>query len=166
MVDAGCGCGGDCCPILAFRASLVHPDGRGAFAGRAAWFGRYFLSARRRDLGSAGRYRHCDLADDAPADRWERCNLRTIPVIVGLFLITVAGFAADQASVNPSPKLAAMLAAKDENGKAIITPEQQTYFNGLNDNLKELLNRAVGDAGVHAYRWNRGRQGTRFAILP
>lgn len=69
--------------------------------------------------------------------------MRTIPVIVGLFLITVAGFAADQASVNPSPKLAAMLAAKDENGKAIITPEQQTYFNGLNDNLKELLNRAA-----------------------
>ena len=69
--------------------------------------------------------------------------MRTIPVIVGLFLIPVAGFAADQASVKPSPKLAAMLVAKDENGKAIITPEQQTYLNGLNDNLKELLNRAV-----------------------
>ncbi len=69
--------------------------------------------------------------------------MRTIPIIVGLFLIPVVGFATDQASVTPSPKLAAMLAAKDENGKAIITAEQKTYFNGLNDNLKELLNRAV-----------------------
>ncbi len=42
-----------------------------------------------------------------------------------------------------------MLAAKDESGKPIITPEQQTYFNGLNDNLKEMLNRAVAGRVMH-----------------
>ena len=31
-----------------------------------------------------------------------------------------------------------MLAAKDANGKPIITPEQQAYFDGLNDNLRAL----------------------------
>ena len=36
-----------------------------------------------------------------------------------------------------------MLSAKDKDGNAIVTPEQQAYFNGLNDRLKELLNQAV-----------------------
>ena len=36
-----------------------------------------------------------------------------------------------------------MLSAKDENGKQIITAEQRTYFDGLNDNLKALLNTAA-----------------------
>src|SRR6478736_3144848 len=40
-------------------------------------------------------------------------------------------------------KLSAMLAAKDESGKPIVTAEEKTYFDGLNDNLKELLNQAV-----------------------
>ena len=36
-----------------------------------------------------------------------------------------------------------MLSAKDENGKQIITAEQRTYFDGLNDNLKRCLNTAA-----------------------
>jgi hypothetical protein len=69
--------------------------------------------------------------------------LRTIQIIVGVLLISAAAFAAEQAAVTTAPKLAAMLAAKDEHGKAIITSEERAYFDGLNDNLKELLNQAV-----------------------
>jgi predicted CXXCH cytochrome family protein len=69
--------------------------------------------------------------------------LRTIAIIIGVVLILTAAFPAEQNSATPDPKLVAMLAAKDENGKPIISPAQQTYFNGLNDNLKELLNQAV-----------------------
>jgi hypothetical protein len=69
--------------------------------------------------------------------------LRTILIILGVFLIPAASFAAEQSPAGPTSKLAAMLAAKDEHGKPIITPEQRTYFDGLNDNLKELLNQAV-----------------------
>ena len=36
-----------------------------------------------------------------------------------------------------------MLAAKDKNGNPIINPDEQNYLNGLNDNLKELLNQVV-----------------------
>jgi len=36
-----------------------------------------------------------------------------------------------------------MFSAKDEKGNAIITAEEQAYYNGLNDRLKELLNQAV-----------------------
>jgi hypothetical protein len=69
--------------------------------------------------------------------------VRTIAIILGVFLIPAASFAAEQSPAGPTSKLAAMLAAKDEHGKPIITPEQRTYFDGLNDNLKELLNQAV-----------------------
>jgi predicted CXXCH cytochrome family protein len=69
--------------------------------------------------------------------------LRTIRIIVGVLLIPAAAFAAKQAAVTTAPKLAAMLDAKDKDGKPIITPEQRAYFDGLNDNLKELLNQAV-----------------------
>jgi len=69
--------------------------------------------------------------------------LRTIQIIVGVLLISAAAFAAEQAAVTTAPKLAAMLAAKDEHGKAIITSEERAYYDGLNDNLKELLNQAV-----------------------
>ena len=69
--------------------------------------------------------------------------MRTIQIIVGVLLISAAAFAAEQAAVTTAPKLAAMLAAKDEHGKAIITSEERAYFDGLNDNLKELLNQAV-----------------------
>jgi hypothetical protein len=69
--------------------------------------------------------------------------LRTIQIIVGALLIPAAAFAAEQTSAGTAPKLAAMLDAKDKDGKPIITQEQRTYFDGLNDNLKELLNQAV-----------------------
>ncbi len=36
-----------------------------------------------------------------------------------------------------------MLAAKDANGKPIISPEEQAYFSGLNDNLRALLDDLV-----------------------
>ncbi|HZR06766.1 MAG TPA: hypothetical protein VFA61_13145 [Candidatus Udaeobacter sp.] len=69
--------------------------------------------------------------------------MRTIAIVFGLFLIAVAGFAADQNSTGAASKLTTMLAAKDEKGKPIITPEERAYFDGLNDNLKGLLNQAV-----------------------
>jgi len=52
-------------------------------------------------------------------------------------------FAADQPSVTPVPKLASMLNAKDGSGKPLVSPDQQAYYVGLNDHLKELLNHAV-----------------------
>jgi predicted CXXCH cytochrome family protein len=69
--------------------------------------------------------------------------MRTIAIIIGALLCSGAALAVDQISTKPDPKLAEMLAAKDGNGKPIISPEEQTYFDGLNDNLKELLNQAV-----------------------
>jgi ElaB/YqjD/DUF883 family membrane-anchored ribosome-binding protein len=71
--------------------------------------------------------------------------VRTIAIALALslFLIRAAGFAADQSSSGATSKLDALLAAKDEHGKPIITPEERAYFDGLNDNLKELLNQAV-----------------------
>jgi doubled CXXCH motif protein len=71
--------------------------------------------------------------------------VRTIAIALALslFLIRAAGFAADQSSAGATSKLDALLAAKDEHGKPIITPEERAYFDSLNDNLKELLNQAV-----------------------
>jgi predicted CXXCH cytochrome family protein len=69
--------------------------------------------------------------------------LRTILIISGVLSILVAAFAADQISVGTDPKLAAMLEAKDKDGKPIISQEQRAYFEGLNDNLRQLLNQAV-----------------------
>jgi cytochrome c1 len=69
--------------------------------------------------------------------------VRTISIIIGALLFSGAAFAAEQTSAGTAPKLAAMLDAKDTSGKPIITPEQRAYFDGLNDNLKELLNQAV-----------------------
>lgn len=69
--------------------------------------------------------------------------MRTIAIALGAFLIPAAAFAAEPSSVEASPKLAAMLAAKDPNGKPIVSAEEQTYFNGLNDNLRALLNDLV-----------------------
>lgn len=69
--------------------------------------------------------------------------MKTIAIILSVVVIFAAAFPAEQSSIAPDPKLAAMLAAKDENGNPVVGPEQQVYFNGLNDNLKELLNQAV-----------------------
>jgi Cytochrome c3 len=69
--------------------------------------------------------------------------VRAVAIIVGIFLIPAASFAADQSSAEATPKLIAMLDAKDEHGKPIITPEERAYYDGLNDNLKALLDQAV-----------------------
>ena len=69
--------------------------------------------------------------------------MKTFRIIAFVLFGSATILSADQPSATPVPKLAAMLAAKDESGKAIVTPEQQEYFAGLNDNLKALLNHAV-----------------------
>jgi predicted CXXCH cytochrome family protein len=69
--------------------------------------------------------------------------VKAVAIIVSLFLIPAASFAADQTSAGATSKLTTMLDAKDEHGKAIITPEERAYYDGLNDNLKALLNQAV-----------------------
>ena len=69
--------------------------------------------------------------------------MKAVAIIVGLFLIPAASFAADQTSAGATSKLTAMLDAKGEHGKSIITPEERAYYDGLNDNLKALLDQAV-----------------------
>ncbi len=69
--------------------------------------------------------------------------MRTIAIALSVFLIAAGSFAAEQTSAGATSKLAAMLAAKNEQGQPIITPEEHAYFDGLNDNLKELLNQAA-----------------------
>jgi predicted CXXCH cytochrome family protein len=66
-----------------------------------------------------------------------------VAIILAFFLIPAAAFAAEQDPTEASSKLAAMLAAKGANGKPIVSVEEQTYFNGLNDNLRGLLNELV-----------------------
>ena len=70
-------------------------------------------------------------------------HLRTILIILGVALIPSAVLAAEQKPAKAAPTLAALLDAKDKAGKPIITQEERAYYNGLNDNLKELLNQAV-----------------------
>jgi predicted CXXCH cytochrome family protein len=69
--------------------------------------------------------------------------MRTIAIVLAAFLIPAANFAADQTAAGANSKLSAMLAAKDANGKPMITPEEEAYFNGLNDNLRAQLNDLV-----------------------
>jgi len=69
--------------------------------------------------------------------------MRTISIFVSLVLFSTIAFSADQGTVKISPKLDAMLSAKDEKGNQIVTPEQRAYFDSLNDNLRGLLNTAV-----------------------
>ena len=69
--------------------------------------------------------------------------MKTISIFASAVLFSTAIFAAEQTSTTPSPKLAAMLEAKDEKGQPIITAEQRSYFDGLNDNLREMLNHAA-----------------------
>ena len=70
-------------------------------------------------------------------------TLATVSILIGAFLIPAAAFAAEQNPAGTNPKLAAMLDAKDKDGKPIITADERAYFNSLNDNLKELLNQVV-----------------------
>jgi len=69
--------------------------------------------------------------------------VRTIAIVISVFLIAAGSFAAEQTSATATSKLAAMLAAKNDQGKPIISPEERADFDGLNDNLKALLNQAV-----------------------
>jgi predicted CXXCH cytochrome family protein len=69
--------------------------------------------------------------------------MRTIVIVLGAFLSAAGIFAADQPAAGTNSKLSAMLAAKDATGKPIITPEEQVYFAGLNDNLRGQLNDLV-----------------------
>jgi hypothetical protein len=69
--------------------------------------------------------------------------LKTLALLIGALLIPGAAFAAEQSIAGASPKLTAMFEAKGSDGKPVITSEQRTYFNGLNDNLKEQLNQVV-----------------------
>ena len=69
--------------------------------------------------------------------------MKTVSVLAGLALFSTITFGADQSAVKVSPKLSAMLSAKDEKGKEIITPEQRDYFESLNDNLRAMLSAAV-----------------------
>ena len=63
-------------------------------------------------------------------------------------LLTCAVAALTNGATAPSPKLAEMLSAKEKDGTPIVTPEEQTYFNGLNDRLKDMLNQAVQDQHI------------------
>lgn len=69
--------------------------------------------------------------------------MRTIAIVLGVVLISSASFAADQSVAGINSKLAAMLVAKDAKGKPIVTPEEQAYFAGLNDNLRAQLSDLV-----------------------
>ena len=81
---------------------------------------------------------------------WAKSNMKTISILAGLVLFSTIAVGADENAVKPSAKLAAMLDAKDESGKPIITAEQKAYYDGLNDNLREMLNQ-------------RRRKGNNFA---
>jgi hypothetical protein len=69
--------------------------------------------------------------------------MRSIAIALGAFLISAAAFAAEPTPAGESPKLAAMLAAKDANGKPIVSWEDQAYFDSLNNNLRALLSDLV-----------------------
>ena len=67
--------------------------------------------------------------------------MKTVVLLLALWPAVV--IAADQNAVAPSPKLTALLDAKDDKGQPILTAQQHAYFDGMNDHLRELLNRAV-----------------------
>ena len=68
--------------------------------------------------------------------------MRTGFVITGLVLAAV-GLAANRGLAETKPTLSSLLTAKDKDGKPIITQEERTYFDGLNENLKGLVNEVV-----------------------
>ena len=69
--------------------------------------------------------------------------MRATTIILAAFLVSLSAIAAEQNFAGASPKLAEMLTAKDKDGKPVVSQEEQTYFNGLNDNLRALLNDLV-----------------------
>jgi len=64
-----------------------------------------------------------------------------------LFFVAIF-FSVAIAAAQTSPKVAEMLAAKDDKGQPIVGAEEQKYYAGLNDNLKELLNKAVESENI------------------
>ena len=71
--------------------------------------------------------------------------MKAISVIVAVCCAAGIALAAEEPAPSkaPSPKLAAMLDAKDKDGKPIITAEQRAYYDGLDDRLKDLLGQVV-----------------------
>lgn len=70
--------------------------------------------------------------------------MKTFKLIFGLVpFLLVANLLAQEKSSATSPKLAELLGAKGKNGQSIITEEERTYFDGLNDHLRDLLSQAV-----------------------
>lgn len=70
--------------------------------------------------------------------------MKPLAIFGGACWVSLLLFAAtaDDAT-EPNPKLAEVFSARDENGKPIFTPEQRAYYDGLNDNLRNLLNQAL-----------------------
>jgi len=64
-------------------------------------------------------------------------------LVVGFVLVAAVILAAEQPAAGPSTKLTAMLEAKNDKGQSIITAEQRAYLEGLNENLRDMLSRAV-----------------------
>jgi len=69
--------------------------------------------------------------------------LRTLATLLLVLCSQAVVLSADQTPAATSSKLASMLGAKDESGKPIITAAERAYFDGLNDNLKEMFSQAV-----------------------
>jgi hypothetical protein len=69
--------------------------------------------------------------------------VKTVLGVVLLTMVSLATIEAAQIPAGTDPKLASMLEAKDASGKPIVSLEERTYFSGLNDHLRELLNHAV-----------------------
>jgi predicted CXXCH cytochrome family protein len=70
--------------------------------------------------------------------------VRAFPLILcQLFCIVAAAIAADEKPIVIPQKLEALLATQGKDGKPVITPEQRTYFDGLNDHIKTLLGNAA-----------------------
>src|ERR1043166_6488464 len=143
MVDPSRRRCGHCCSILEIRTSLVRPNRRGAVASGAARIGWCFVSARRTNRSRGGSDRNYNFVHDPLAGLFECGKMRTLAFVLSAFMISAGSFAADETAAGTNSKLFAMLAAKDANGKPIITREEQAYFDGLNDNLRALLNDLV-----------------------
>ena len=129
---------------LALRASLVPAHWGSAVARRLHGLAGCFLSACRRDLGPGRGDCHCDFTFDARGGQTGVKVQRENDVDLHWRCSSIAAgsFAAEQTSPQANSEAGSdARRAKTNNGKPIITPEQRTYFDGLNDNLRELLSR-------------------------
>src|SRR6266513_6415064 len=64
-------------------------------------------------------------------------------ILCQLLCVFTAAVAADEKTGVIPEKVAGLFAAQGKDGKPVITPEQRTYFDGLNDHLKALLIKTV-----------------------